>query len=72
MSQRPGIVPCAIYAPSKCITQPLMEGRNIPGALAKIASKTAERRIDILSGMIVAGPSKGTAIPTLLLDLTDS
>ena len=72
LSNRPRIIPCAIYAPGKRITQLLIESKNVPGVLAEIASKTARHRINILSGMIIAEPGEETAVLTLFLDLTDS
>ena len=72
LSNRPRIIPCAIYAPGRRITQLLIESKNVPGVLAKIASKTAEHRINMLSGMIIAEPGGETAVLTLFLDLTDS
>ena len=54
LSNRPRIIPCAIYAPGKRITQLVIEGRNVPSVLAKIASKIAEHNVNILSGMITA------------------
>ena len=72
LNNRPRIVPCAIYAPGKRITQLLIESKNVPGVLAEIASKTAEHGINILSGMIIAEPGEETAVLTLFLDLTDS
>ena len=72
LSNRPRIIPCAIYAPGKRITQLVIEGKNVPGVLAKIASKIAEHKVNILSGMMTAEPGKDTGILTLFLDLTDS
>jgi len=50
----------------------VIEGKNVPGVLAKIASKIAEHKINVLSGMITAEPGEETAVLTLFLDLTDS
>ncbi len=50
------VIPCAIYAPGRTISQLVVMGKNVPGCLAKIASKIAEYGINILSGLVTAEP----------------
>jgi len=71
-SQRPRVVPCAIYAPGREITQLVIEGRNVPGTLATIASRMTEFGINILSGLITAEPGRETGTLILFLDLTNT
>ena len=71
-SGRPRVIPCAIYAPGRKITQLVIEGRNVPGTLAVIASRMAELGINILSGLVTAEPGKETGTITLFLDLTNT
>mgnify|MGYP000377272517 CR=1 FL=1 len=70
--ENPRIIPCAIYAPGRIISQLVIKGKNAPGVLAKIASKIAEHGINILSGLITAEPGAETGVLVLFLDLTGS
>jgi len=63
-------MPCAIHAPGREVTQFVVEGRNVPGTLATIASKLAQLGINILSGLIVAEPGRETGHIVLFLDMT--
>ena len=71
-SGKPRVIPCAIYAPGREITQMVIEGKNVPGTLAVIASKMAELGINILSGLVTAEPGRETGTITLFLDLTNT
>ena len=70
--KRPRLVPCAIYAPGREVTQLAIDGRNVPGTLAKVASKLAELGVNILSGFVMAEPGKETGHMVFFLDITDS
>ena len=66
------MIPCAIYAPGRRISQIAITTSNVPGALAKIASKMAELNINILSGLLMAEPGMEVGTVILFLDLTRS
>ena len=71
-ARRPRLVPCAIYAPGRKVTQLAIEGKNIPGTLAKVASKLADLGVNILSGLVMAEPGRETGHMVFFLDITDS
>jgi len=66
------IIPCAVYAPGRDISQIAIRASNVPGALAKIASRIAEYGINILSGLLMAEPGGEHGIIVLFLDFTNS
>ena len=72
VSKYPRIIPCAIYAPNRIISQVAITAENVPGALAKVASKMAEHKVNILSGLIMAEPDMASGTLTMFLDLTDA
>ncbi len=68
----PRIVPCAIYAPGRNISQIAIKVDNVPGALAEVASKMTKHGINILSGLLMAEPGGEHGIIVLFLDFTNS
>ena len=70
--EHPRVIPCAIYAPGKAVSQLVIVGKNVPGVLARIAAKIAERGINILSGLVTAEPGKDAGVLTLFLDFTNA
>jgi len=71
-SNFPKVIPCAIYVPGRRVLQLVINYKNTSDALAKIVSKIAEHNINILSGFIIAEPSKDVGVLTFFLDFTDS
>ena len=70
--EHPRVIPCAIYAPGRAVSQLVIVGKNVPGVLAKIAARIAENGINILSGLVTAEPGEDTGMLTLFLDFTNA
>lgn len=68
---RPHELPCGIIAPNKKLAQFCFTLKNVPGALAKIASEMARWHINILSGHMTALPDEEFGYATFFADLTD-
>ena len=72
LAEYPRIIPCAIYAPSRDISQIAIITNNVPGALAEIAFKMAEYGVNVLSGLIMAEPGTEVGTVIMFIDLTDA
>ena len=71
-ARRPREVHGAVYVPGRKVTQVLVEMKNVPGALAKVAGLFGELGINIISALILkAEPSKESGFWAFFLDLTD-
>ena len=63
-------LPCAIYGPGRRLAHLDITLKNVPGALAKVASLLGLMQVNILSGHITAFPGREEGHVSVFIDLT--
>ncbi|KPV64438.1 MAG: hypothetical protein AOA65_0970 [Candidatus Bathyarchaeota archaeon BA1] len=62
----------SVYSPGRRLVEYVVEGKNVPGAMAKISNHLAERGINILSGFHTGYPGEEAGVWGFFVDLTEA
>lgn len=68
----PRIIPCAVHAPGRNISQVVILTNDLLSALSDVAAKLAVHHVGVLSGLIAAEPGMKMNVISLFIDLTNS
>jgi predicted hydrocarbon binding protein len=61
---------CSVYSPDRRLVEFVVKLKNVPGTIAKISNRLAEKGINILSGFHTAYPSEEAGTWGFFVDLT--
>ena len=61
---------CSVFSPDRRLVEFVVKLKNVPGAIARVSNRLAEKGINILSGFHTAHPTEESGIWSFFVDLT--